>query len=130
MAVPPGRAQGGTRTSVERVHHLLGQPTDRAESKKPITHSELTELAGATQIDSGAAIAASVIINHREQIAPFCTPRMTSSVAGSPLPDARQVPGGILDCRGLQVALSERRADDRAAAGRDLVEGVIGGGHT
>ena len=55
--------------------------------------------------DSGAAITASAFINRREQIAPFCTPRMTSSVAGSPLPDAKQVPGGILDCRDPQVAL-------------------------
>ena len=36
----------------------------------------------------------------------------------------------ILDCRGPQVALWERRADDRAAVGRELVEGLIGGGDT
>jgi hypothetical protein len=52
---------------------------------------------------------------------------MTSSMAGSSLPDAKQVPCGILDCRGPQVALRERRADDRAAVGRDLVEGLIDG---
>jgi len=45
---------------------------------------------------------------------------MTSSVARSPLPDAKQVPGGIVDCCDLQVAFRERRADDRAAVGRDL----------
>jgi hypothetical protein len=52
---------------------------------------------------------------------------MTSSVAGAPLPDAKQVPGGILDCRDPHVAFWERRADDRAAFGRDVVEGLIDG---
>jgi hypothetical protein len=52
---------------------------------------------------------------------------MTSSVARSPLPDAKQVPGGIVDCCDLQVAFRERRADDRAAVGRDLGEGLIDG---
>jgi len=58
-------------------------------------------------IDSGAAITASAFINRREQIALFCRPLMTSSVAGSPLPDAKQVPGGILGCRDPQVAFWE-----------------------
>jgi hypothetical protein len=34
-------------------------------------------------------------------------------------------PSGILDCRDSQVALWERRADDGAAAGRELAEGLI-----
>jgi len=34
---------------------------------------------------------------------------------------------GIFDCRGSHVALWERRADDRSAAGCELVEGLIDG---
>jgi hypothetical protein len=44
------------------------------------------------------------VVSRRAQIAPHARQGMTSSVARSPLPDAKQVPGGIVDCCDLQVA--------------------------